>query len=331
MKRIAKKGLSGVVGALPLGALQRLAPRKVVQLFYHVVSDRPLAHTRNLYPYRPFEQFEQDLAYVCEHYTPISYEQLVDPVGIQTPKTALHISFDDGFRECFTFARPLLKKYAIPCTFFLATDFIDNGAMYYRNKVSLCIERVAPGNEQETWVLLNQAFSLDLENREDFLRWVKSLTDEAAVDRVCSLLGVDYASYLKEVSPYLTREQIRVMTGEGFTMGAHSRKHHKLVRLSPQERADEIVESCRAVAAITGEASVPFSFPNSGDGVERRFLEDLRKAHPEIGLIFDTKGLRPGSSTVLNRVWVEAQRWNPQGKTSLPLILTQAYREALLS
>lgn len=331
MKKTLKKGLTRAVGALPLGVLQRLAPRKVIQLFYHMVSDQPLPHTRHLYPYRPLEHFEQDLVYMSQRYTPVSYEQLVDPQGINTPKTALHLSFDDGFSECFTFVRPLLKKYAIPCTFFLATDFIDNAAMYYRNKVSLCIDRVAAGDEKETWVLLNQVFSLNLASREDFLRWVKSLTDETTVDQVCSLLGVDYVSYLNDVRPYLTREQIRIMTGEGFTMGAHSRKHHKLVRLTSNERAEEIVESCRAVAAITGMASVPFSFPNSGDGVERRFLEDLRQAHPEIGLIFDTKGLRPGSDTVLNRVWVEAPRWNAQGMTSLPVIIAQAYREALLS
>ena len=271
------------------------------------------------------------LEYVREHYSPVTYEQLADPKGLQTPKTALHISFDDGFSECFTFVRPLFKKYGIPCTFFLATDFIDNQAMYYRNKVSLCIDRVAAGDEQQAWTLLNQEFSLNLANREDFLRWVKSLTDEAAVDRVCSLLGVDYQSYLIDVGPYLTRDQVRSMAGDGFTIGAHSRKHHKLVRLSQEERAEEISESCRAVAAITGQASVPFSFPNSGDGVDRRFLEELRLAYPEIGLIFDTKGLRPGNRTVLNRVWVEAPRWNPQGKTSLQDILRRAYREVLLS
>jgi peptidoglycan/xylan/chitin deacetylase (PgdA/CDA1 family) len=331
MKKTMKKGLSGVLGILPLGVLQRLAPRTIVQLFYHVVSDKPLPHTRNLYPYRPLDHFEQDLKYIQEHYSPVSYDQLADPLGLKTSKTALHLSFDDGFSECYTFVRPLLKKYAIPCTFFLATDFIDNHAMYYRNKVSLCIDRVAAGNEQETWALFNQAFSLSLAGREDFLRWVKSLTDEAVIDWVCSLLGVDYVSYLNDVSPYLTRDQIQTMTSEGFTMGAHSRKHHKLVRLSPEERADEIIESCRAVGVITGRASVPFSFPNSGDGVELRFLENLRAAHPEIGLVFDTKGLRPNNRTVLNRVWVEAPRWNPQGVTSLPSILTQAYREALLS
>jgi peptidoglycan/xylan/chitin deacetylase (PgdA/CDA1 family) len=331
MKKTLKKGLVSILGVMPLGILRRLKPRKVIQLFYHVVSDQPLPHTRHLYPYRPLEHFEHDLVYVREHYTPVSYEQISESNGLRTPKTALHISFDDGFAECFKFVRPLLKQYAIPCTFFLATDFIDNHAMYYRNKVSLCIEKVTAGEEQKTWALLNQAFALNLANREDFLRWVKSLTDEAAVDRVCGLLGVDYQSYLKDVGPYLTRDQIRIMAGEGFAMGAHSRKHHKLVRLNTDERAEEIIESCRAVAAITGQTSVPFSFPNSGDGVDRRFLEDLRRGHPEIGLIFDTKGLRPDNPTVLNRVWVEAPRWNPQGKTSLPDVLTRAYREALLS
>lgn len=318
---------------LPLKALQILNPRDVIGFFYHVIASQPLPHIRHLYPHRPVDLFEQDLLYIQEHYPPVDSADLGEILARRARsgkagKTALHLSFDDGFVECFKIVRPLLLKHRMPCTFFLATDFIDNRAMYYRNQVSLCISQAL--EKPPDWLAsriesLNHKFGLGLAGQEDFIRWVKTIHNEDQVSLVCSVLQVDIAGYLNDHQPYLTREQIRTLASEGFTIGAHSRRHQKLGRLSPAAMADEILGSCQAVAEITGQDSVPFSFPNSGDGVDRRFLEDLRKSHPEIGLIFDTKGLKKDTSFIVNRIWVEGGWQNPDGRRSLPEILHRAY------
>ena len=84
--------------------------------------------------------FERDLLFVREHCTPISFEQLASK---DTPRGSVLFTFDDGYRECFSVARPLLKKYEIPCMFFVTASFIDNQRIFYRHKVSLCIEEIA--------------------------------------------------------------------------------------------------------------------------------------------------------------------------------------------
>jgi hypothetical protein len=203
--------------------------------------------------------------------------------------------------------------------------------MYYRNAVSLCIDKVLTGNGTEGISIINQEFGLALSGNEEFVRWIKSLTDEAQVEKACTCLGVDTRAYLAEKKPYLTTDQIRALAKDGFTLGAHTCRHQKLARLSQEEIEHEIVESCRVVTGISGQASVPFSFPNSGEGVDRQFLADLRKQNRVIGLVFDTKGLRPERERILNRIWVESPKLNPGGCHSLPSVLRQAYREYFLA
>jgi peptidoglycan/xylan/chitin deacetylase (PgdA/CDA1 family) len=349
MKKINRNTFRRPLARLPYAVQKGLVPRQLIALFYHLVSEKPLPHVAHLYPYRPLHLFEQDLVYIKENYQPVSYPQLVErkttgsptnrttgsptnrTAGSPKKSTALHISFDDGFAECFTLARPLLIKYDIPCTFFLTTDFLDNARMYYRNTVSLCIDKVLAENQVDSIKKINQEFGLALSGNEEFVRWIKSLTDEVLVEKVCACLGIEPRAYLADQQPYLTTAQVQALAAEGFTIGAHTCRHQKLARLSWEEIEHEIVESCQIVAEISGQDSVPFSFPNSGEGVDRQFLADLRRRNPVIGLVFDTKGLRPERDHILNRIWVESPKLNPGGCHSLPSVLRQAYREYFLA
>jgi peptidoglycan/xylan/chitin deacetylase (PgdA/CDA1 family) len=336
MKRVFRKNVKSAIYALPMPALVALAPREVICLFYHVVSDQPVIHTDHLYTHRPLELFEKDLQFLAQSYAPVAYDELRRNREERRPlpKNAVHLSFDDGFAECYHLARPLLLKYNIPCTFFLTTDFIDNQRMYYRNQVSLCLEKfqgAAPAEQTAVLERLNTEFGAGIPDWSGFEAWAKSLLDEGQVERLCQVVGVDVPAYLDQRQPYLTRGQVRELLADGFTIGAHSRRHFKLGRLTQEQAAQEIVESCLAVGGMTGSAGVPFSFPNSGDGLDRDFLARLRQEHRAVGLYFDTKGLRQDRPFIVNRIWAEAPKFSPRGNASLPDILRRAYQDHLLN
>jgi peptidoglycan/xylan/chitin deacetylase (PgdA/CDA1 family) len=336
MKRVLRTYAKDAVNALPLQALVALVPRDLICIFYHVVSDRPVVHTDHLYTHRPLELFEKDLQFLAKNYAPISYTDLRRNREEKRPlpKKAVHLSFDDGFVECFDLVRPLLLTYNIPCTFFLATDFIDNRRMYYRNQVSLSLEmfRSADQVEQQAiLVRLNQEFGTGLTNVSGFEAWAKSLVSEVEVQLLCQLVGVDVPAYLAQRKPYLSRDQIRELLADGFTIGAHSRRHSKLSRLSQEQAEEEILESCLEIGRMTGNAGVPFSFPNSGDGLDREFLARIRQDHRAVGLYFDTKGFRQDRPFIVNRIWAESPKYNPGGKMDTPQILQRAYQDYLLS
>lgn len=337
MKQIASLGrrfAKGIRRSMPLGLYPYFIPRDVVGVFYHSVSDQRLPHIQHLYPPEPVARFEAALRYIKRRYHPVTDAEVFAHrvEGRPLPPRALHLSFDDGFSECYTVAFPLLQQYGIPCTLFVTSDWVDNKNMFYRNKVSLCIEAVQqlPRDAAKmVFTSLNNAVDTKLSSIGDFEGWIKSLEPkhEPVIDMAAKMLGIDTQDYLQTRKPYMAREQIRALHAAGFTIGAHTRSHTKLSLLSPEQIEAEIVGSARFVQEITGAGQVPFSFPYSSTGVDRNLLAGIRQRHPLLGLFYDTMDLRQDAPFIVNRIWAEKSAYRDAGReTNLPALLHAAYR-----
>jgi len=316
---------------IPLGVFPTIMPRDLIDFFYHAVSNEAMPHVRYLYPVVSVADFEAALLNLKENYTFVDYSQVHDYVlnGALLPPKAVHLSFDDGYAECFSVVRPLLLKYEIPCTFFLTTGLIDNHILFYRNKQSLCVERLM-GLAFQSAIFEGIPGDPPLNDKSAFISWLKDLrlSDEPVIDEVCRVLDVNWQAFLQQNQPYLTTKQIQQMHAEGFTLGAHTLTHRKLMDLPSDVIETEIADSCRAVAAITGQNVVPFSFPHSGWGLDRGLLADIRGRHSEIGLLFDTKGVRKDADFIHNRVWAERPLRPERKLHPIPEVLHNAYQEA---
>ncbi|MBM3144314.1 MAG: hypothetical protein FJ010_04935 [Chloroflexi bacterium] len=336
MKNFLTRILDLIAKLIPLWLYPILMRRDSIGIFYHAVSDEPMEQARHLYPVVPVAQFEEALEYLQNRYQFVSYARIhaCRKEGKAFPARAVHLSFDDGFSECFSVVRPLLIERSIPCTFFLSTDWLDNCAMFYRNKISLCIERL---RLDPASVSSLEGLTSDISRPDAVIQWLKELRlpDEDIINDACRLLDVDWERFLAEYKPYLTIAQIRQMHAEGFTIGAHTKTHRKLMDLSDAEIEEEIVESCRAIQEITGQEIVPFSFPHSAFGIDRGLLFSIFVRYPFVGLLFDTRGVRKDESFIVNRVWAERPidslprgRARVGGVFPLSQVLYIAYREA---
>jgi peptidoglycan/xylan/chitin deacetylase (PgdA/CDA1 family) len=258
------------------------------------------------------------------------YEHRVN--GRPLPARALHLSFDDGFAECYAVARPLLLKHGIPCTFFITSGWVDNQRMFYRNTVSLCLERLAElphDAARMVFTSLNHAVDAKLVDTQDFKRWIMALQskDQSVIDMAAKMLGLDIKEYLSRRQPYLTRQQIVDLHGDGFSIGAHTMSHTKLALLAPDEIESEIVESARFVQTLTGADRIPFSFPYSATGIDRSLLSAIRQRQSFLGLFYDTMDLRPDQPFIVNRIWAEKSAYRRAGtESNLPALLHAAYR-----
>ena len=314
---------------------RRLFPKTAVGVCYHVVSDHRLAHIKH-YRFLNRAEFEADVNYLRERFGFIGYEELAarraGPAVIRD--NAAILTFDDGFAECAAVAAPILRRLGVPAVFFVVTDLIDNQSVFRESAAALCIDSILSQPPEQVLSLidaLGMAAHLrvppkealhgavdtplrmaDLEPAPDprlgpLLHWLLTVgpEDAALLERVCERLGVAPQDYLQRVRPYLTTEQIRQMAQDGFTIGAHGRRHLRLQNLSPEEAEREIVGSCQAIREITGQASVPFAFPYSGAGIDRGWLNQLRQRCDFIGLLFDTDGLREDDPAIVQRVFGE--------------------------
>ncbi len=104
-------------------------------LMYHYLSIPP----KNADIYRKDlsvtpKNFEAQLAYLKENgYTTIHLQDLVYFLAgrRELPPKSIIITFDDGYRDNFTNAFPLLKKYGFTATFSVVTDPLDFGDPRY--------------------------------------------------------------------------------------------------------------------------------------------------------------------------------------------------------
>jgi Predicted xylanase/chitin deacetylase len=74
------------------------------------------------------EEFEKQLQYIKENYKVVSLEEAVEYIQTDIEKIAgsIVITFDDGYRDNYRYAYPLLNKHNFPATIFLVSDFIND-------------------------------------------------------------------------------------------------------------------------------------------------------------------------------------------------------------
>lgn len=79
------------------------------------------------------EKFEEQMKFLKDNgYTTLTLDELYDSFenGKPVPKKSLAITFDDGYRDNYTNAYPILKKYGLKATIFVIAGFTDKGNAY---------------------------------------------------------------------------------------------------------------------------------------------------------------------------------------------------------
>lgn len=140
-------------------------------LMYHYVSTPPDdadAVRRDLSV--PPERFEEHLAYLREAgYASVSLRDLVLAltIGFPLPERPIVLTFDDGYRDAYEHAYPLLLQYGFTGTFFLITSAIDQQNPNYLTWQQVA-EMSAGGMAMEAHGYTHDA----MEGRErDYLIW----------------------------------------------------------------------------------------------------------------------------------------------------------------
>jgi peptidoglycan/xylan/chitin deacetylase (PgdA/CDA1 family) len=107
------------------------------------------------------ERFEEQIAYVKQHRTPMSVDQLVERLLSNTlPANAVAVTFDDGYRDNLINAKPVLVRHGVPATLFLATGFVDQDTPFWWDELASMI-LASTQAVQEQLVLTDEPVTLD--------------------------------------------------------------------------------------------------------------------------------------------------------------------------
>ena len=102
--------------------------QKCTILYFHRVIDDKLINlqdgpNRSLCVTLSF--FENLVNYLSKEYSIISLDDFRDLHNTKTKSKYLIITFDDGYKDNYLNAVPILSKNNVPATFYITTDFID--------------------------------------------------------------------------------------------------------------------------------------------------------------------------------------------------------------
>jgi peptidoglycan/xylan/chitin deacetylase (PgdA/CDA1 family) len=92
---------------------------RAVIIYYHRIGGRDVLT-------KPAAEFRRDLIYLRRKYECITLSELCQRLRRGTPlrrRTAV-VTFDDGYRDNYTVAMPVLQEVGVPATFFVSTGFI---------------------------------------------------------------------------------------------------------------------------------------------------------------------------------------------------------------
>jgi len=234
-------------------------------LTYHRVNDAG----DPFFPAIPTGVFEAQMRHISLTHAVLPVEDLVEQAARgRIPRNALAITFDDGYRDNLTNAAPVLARYALRATIFLATAYIGSRQRPWYEEIALAFKTTtathitAPWGRE--WRLAQLADRLSaLDECWAHLRAVPESDFDDTVARVLEALGaargpVDGASG----NGMLDWADVKGLHGLGFTIGAHTMTHPMLSRVTSGRARTEIVGSRDAIADMTGRVPRAFAYPN---------------------------------------------------------------------
>lgn len=243
--------------------------------------------------------FAEQCRFVNRWFTVISYHRLscwLRGEGELPPWPAL-VTFDDGYRDNFTTALPILRQMEMPSMLFLATDHLQGGMPFYWDLAAYCFQH-APAITLSL-PLLGKVSLAEPHRRQHFLKkWLataKNVTEAEKADAVHQLPAAMRVniSWDRFSELTMTWAEASLLPREGMTLGAHTRSHPILSKLPLNEALDEIGGSREDIETRIGQKVVSFAYPNGG---RADFSDRLEEGIKELG--FESAfTLIPGASS----------------------------------
>ncbi len=271
--------------------INRLHGSNLIIPLYHLVSDRPPPHVRNLYPVVDIRRFEIDLEFLLKHFTPVLTDQLlaVSDKRFNSLKPPMILTFDDGYAEINDIIAPILLRKGIPAIFFVNPSTIDNHELMFRCKISVIYEKIRTLDRISCQKVLTRLKGNGLSSILSILR----IDDESnsIINDIANFLDLNFDDYLMNNKPYLSTNQLVELSEKGFMIGGHGYHHRYFSHLNFDGQLNE-VNSCMTWinTHFPGQMKL-FAFPFTDVGVELELFNYIYE-NQIVDLTFGTSGIR---------------------------------------
>ena len=259
-----------VYGSGILTIIKKRTPNDIKILAYHRICNGAFSPLdMNISP----SVFEEHIRYIKKYYNPISMIQAVNYLeqGNKIHGNSIVITFDDGYKDNYKNAFPILKKYEVPATIFVSVEAINTGMTFWYDSIVRSLRNTnkkfinLDNFNMKKYSLVNAHKKLDaiIEIVEFIKYWPPKKRNQFVKYLVDKLEPCSEAT--NNTAPILNWDEIKDMSESGISFGSHGMTHSILTTLDPEEIKYEITESKRILREQIGEDIRLFSYPNGGE------------------------------------------------------------------
>jgi peptidoglycan/xylan/chitin deacetylase (PgdA/CDA1 family) len=212
------------------------------------------------------EGFEDQVRFLASHYQVLSVSDVIEVFESGNsrllPAHALLVTFDDAYSDFEEHAWPILKHYGIPATLFVPTAYPDQPERtFWWDDLYQAIQTISQKAHLNTPIgSLSMSNTYRIKTYGQLRSYLKTLKHTEAIAKVkqlCNEVGIQPAN-----NSILGWESLRKLTSEGLALGAHTRTHALMNRISLEDVREEAIGSLRDLERETGLALPIFAYPS---------------------------------------------------------------------
>ena len=223
----------------------------------------------------PLETFEKQLTFLLENARAIDADEIGERLrrrkGFDEP--LFTVTFDDGFKDVYDYAFPLLREHRIPFFIFLVTEALLSGNEIWWCNVVKRVHALFHQNwlgwlnfcDDNSWLFSRNGFS----NKLDIITIIKELLNQLNLQNAefRSNFCIDLERRTENLimstdMDLLSREEIKLMLDSGLAaIGSHSSNHLYMDNLEFDELEIEIARSKEVIEDIFGIDVKSFAYP----------------------------------------------------------------------
>lgn len=301
--------------------------RGVLVLNYHRIGDpcRSMLD-RNLWS-ATAEDFDYQVELAAKNFDVIGLHEFEQALGERRGRYVM-FTFDDGYRDNYTHAYPILRSHGVPSTFFLTTSFLDAPQVPWWDEIAWMV-RTSPLSALDVNRWTSTPVPFDEPDREGAIRRLlniyKELPGEVTVlfmEFLSESLRSGRCPHAVADELWMTWDMVREMHRDGMTFGGHSTTHPILANLSSEQQDWEISECQRRLTEELGEPAIAFSYPVGGRSSFNTFTRTSLATHGfRLGFTYFGTYCRPGHQDLhaINRTAIETDVDQPQFRAVVTL------------
>lgn len=261
---------------IPVRSIRRKANNQYLVLSYHrIIPKEYPCETVEEGMYVTPDNFEQQMIILKNNFELVHFSDILNKSNHDNEIPKCIVTFDDGWKDVYQYAYPILKYHRIPATIFVPTDYIGT---YKKLWTDILINILIKSENAISTIKKEGKINIQIEklskNKRKRVREIENIIEElktrkeSELQNLVNILNnniVDDNYKMTDTREFLNWDEIKEMGQSGLiTIGSHTAEHRILTNESEKDIWEELINSRDTLIEndLIKDNFIPFCYPN---------------------------------------------------------------------